>query len=174
MGQFYRRMGSRVTIWDHHDRIIEREDREISNALRKLLEAEGIEFRLGVAVQSVEQLASKDIFVAVGRQPNTSDLGLETLGVECDPHGYLKVDQRLATNVPGIWAAGDIRGGPLFTHTSWDDYRILLSQMAGDGSRTTNRIVPYAVFTDPELGRVGLTERKLKSRAATTKSRSSS
>jgi len=71
----------------------------------------------------------------------------------------VKIDRRLATNVAGIWAAGDIRGGPQFTHTSWDDYRILVSQLIGDGSRTTDRVVPYAVFTDPELGRVGLTER---------------
>ena len=73
------------------------------------------------------------MFVAVGRHPNTDDLGLETVGVQLDEHGFVKVDKRLKTNVEGIWAAGDIRGGPLFTHTSWDDYRILLSQMTGDG-----------------------------------------
>ena len=81
-------------------------------------------------------------------------MGLET------EKGIVEVDERLATPVEGIWAAGDIRGGPMFTHTSWDDHRILLSQMAGDGSRTTERIVPYAIFTDPELGRVGMTERE--------------
>jgi pyruvate/2-oxoglutarate dehydrogenase complex dihydrolipoamide dehydrogenase (E3) component len=89
---------------------------------------------------------------------------LETVGAEMDQHGYLLVDRGLATNVKGIWAAGDARGGPQFTHTAWDDYRILLSQIAGDGSRTTNRIVPYAMFTDPELGRVGMTEREARER----------
>jgi pyruvate/2-oxoglutarate dehydrogenase complex dihydrolipoamide dehydrogenase (E3) component len=162
MGQFYRRMGSRVTIWEHGGQILEREDPEIANALQKFLESEGIEFRLGETIESVDQVGASDVFVAVGRHSNTDDLGLETVGVERDAHGYVKVDKRLATNVAGIWAAGDIRGGPLFTHTSWDDFRILKSQMAGDGSRTTDRIVPYAVFTDPELGRVGLTERELK------------
>jgi pyruvate/2-oxoglutarate dehydrogenase complex dihydrolipoamide dehydrogenase (E3) component len=91
--------------------------------------------------------------------PNTDDLGLETVGVET-AKGIVKVDQRLATSVPGIWAAGDIRGGLMTTHTSWDDFRILESQMEGDGKRTTDRIVPYAMFTDPELGRVGVTERE--------------
>lgn len=158
MAQFYRRMGSRVTVWQHGPGVIEREDEEVSSAVQAFLEAEGIAFRLNEKIESVEQLGASHVFVAVGRVPNTGDLGLETVGVTCDRHGYIGIDQRLATDVPGIWAAGDIRGGPLFTHTSWDDYRILLSQMAGDGSRTTDRIVPYAVFTDPELGRVGLTE----------------
>jgi pyruvate/2-oxoglutarate dehydrogenase complex dihydrolipoamide dehydrogenase (E3) component len=89
---------------------------------------------------------------------NTEDLGLETIGVKVSDHGIVAANEQLATNVEGVWVAGDIRGGPMFTHTSWDDYRILLSQLAGDGSRTTDRVVPYAIFTDPELGRVGLTE----------------
>jgi pyruvate/2-oxoglutarate dehydrogenase complex dihydrolipoamide dehydrogenase (E3) component len=162
MAQFYRRMGSRVTVWQHSDRILEREDAEISDAIQRFLEAEEIEFQLDTTIESVGQLGTEDVFVAVGRRPNTDDLGLETVGVERDAHGYVKIDKRLATNVAGIWAAGDIRGGPQFTHTSWDDYRILVSQMTGDGKRTTERIVPYAVFTDPELGRVGSTERELK------------
>jgi pyruvate/2-oxoglutarate dehydrogenase complex dihydrolipoamide dehydrogenase (E3) component len=107
-----------------------------------------------------EELGATHVFVATGRRPNTGDLGLETVGVEVSDHGIVKVDERLATNIAGVWAAGDIRGGPMFTHTSWDDYRVLLSQLAGDGARTTDRVVPYAVFTDPELGRVGLTERE--------------
>ena len=109
-------------------------------------------------IESVSQLDATHVFVATGRKPNTDDLGLETVGIEPDAHGYIPIDRRLATRVPGIWVAGDARGGPQFTHTSWDDYRILLSQLAGDGSRTTDRIVPYAMFTDPELGRVGFTE----------------
>ena len=172
MGQFYRRMGSRVTVWEMSPRIAAHEDEDISAAIRQFLEQEGIEFRLNARISSVEQLDATDVFLATGRKPNTDDLGLETVGVATDPHGYVKVDKSLASNVPGIWAAGDIRGGPQFTHTSWDDYRILLSQMAGDKSRTTDRVVPYAMFTDPELGRVGVTEKEarergLKFRAAT-------
>ena len=98
------------------------------------------------------------VLLAVGRRPNTDDLGLDTVGLKADDEGLLPVDERLATKVPRIWASGDIRGWPMFTHTSWDDYRILESELAGDGARTTRRVVPYAVYTDPELGRVGQTE----------------
>jgi pyruvate/2-oxoglutarate dehydrogenase complex dihydrolipoamide dehydrogenase (E3) component len=158
MAQFYRRMGSQVAVWETSPRIAVHEDEEVSTAVQQFLEREGIEFHMGAHLPSIEELRATHVFLATGRTPNTDDLGLETVGVETTPHGFVKVDKRLATNVPGVWAAGDIRGGPLFTHTSWDDYRILLSQMSGDGSRTTDRIVPYAMFTDPELGRVGLTE----------------
>jgi pyruvate/2-oxoglutarate dehydrogenase complex dihydrolipoamide dehydrogenase (E3) component len=104
------------------------------------------------------EIRASHLFVATGRQPNTDGLGLETIGVKVSERGIVEADRRLATNIEGVWAAGDVRGGPMFTHTSWDDYRVLLSQMAGDGSRTTERVVPYAIFTDPQLGRVGLTE----------------
>ncbi|MCW3096193.1 MAG: Pyruvate/2-oxoglutarate dehydrogenase complex dihydrolipoamide dehydrogenase component [Chthonomonadaceae bacterium] len=173
MGQFYRRMGSKITIVERGERILAREDPDVVATLQKLLEAEGIAFRTNTTVERVEakegvtlhtrhneragKLTGSHLFIAIGRKPNTDDLGLETVGVLQDEHGYVKVDARLATNVEGIWAAGDIRGGPQFTHTSWDDHRILLSQMTGDQSRTTHRHVPYAVFTDPELGRIGLT-----------------
>jgi pyruvate/2-oxoglutarate dehydrogenase complex dihydrolipoamide dehydrogenase (E3) component len=158
MAQFYRRMGSQVAVWETSPRIAVHEDEEVSSAIQQFLECEGIQFHVNAQIQSIEQLHATDVFLATGRTPNSDDLGLETVGVETTPHGFVRVDKRLATNVPGIWAAGDIRGGPLFTHTAWDDYRILLSQMSADGSRTTDRIVPYAMFTDPELGRVGLTE----------------
>lgn len=174
MGQFYRRMGSQVTIIERGERILAREDPEVVAALQKLLAAEGIAFRTNTTVERVEategvtlhtrhnerteKLQGSHLFIAIGRKPNTDDLGLETVGVLQDEHGYVQVDERLATNVEGIWAAGDIRGGPQFTHTSWDDHRILLSQMTGNRSRTTHRHVPYAVFTDPELGRIGMTE----------------
>jgi pyruvate/2-oxoglutarate dehydrogenase complex dihydrolipoamide dehydrogenase (E3) component len=182
MGQFYRRMGSEVTIIDHNPCCIPHEDEEVSQQLQECLEAEGITFRFAVDVQSVEmkpsaesdtadrltlkyirngvseELSATDLFVATGRVPNTDDLGLETVGVNFAEHGFIAVDERLATNVEGIWAAGDIRGGPLFTHTSWDDNRILQSQLLGDGKRTTKRIVPYGIYTDPEVGRVGMTE----------------
>jgi pyruvate/2-oxoglutarate dehydrogenase complex dihydrolipoamide dehydrogenase (E3) component len=165
MAQFYRRMGSQVAVWENSRRIAVHEDEEVASAIQQFLEREGIEFRVNAKIQSIEQLHATDVFLATGRTPNTDDLGLETVGVETNPHGFVKVDKRLATNVPGIWAAGDIRGGPLFTHTAWDDYRILLSQISGDGSRTTDRIVPSAMFTDPELGRVGLTEHDAREKA---------
>lgn len=171
MGQFYHRMGSRVTVIGDGAHIAPHEDEEVSDAIQKLLEAEGIEFRLNAKVRRAArsgagitvcfdstELHASHLFVATGRRPNTDDLGLETIGVAVSRHGIVEADERLATGVKGVWVAGDIRGGPMFTHTSWDDYRILLSQLAGDGSRTTRRIVPYAMFTDPELGRAGMTE----------------
>jgi|SRR5947209_3468194 len=160
MGQFYRRMGSEVSSWQNGPRLVQHEDADVSAALQAVLESEGVKVHLNARIDSIEQLETNDVFVAAGRTPNTANMGLENVGVALDAHGYVKVDARLKTSMEGVWAAGDIRGGPLFTHTSWDDYRILVSQMAGDGSRTTERIVPYAIFTDPELGRVGMTERE--------------
>ncbi|MGH9613420.1 MAG: FAD-dependent oxidoreductase, partial [Bryobacteraceae bacterium] len=126
MGQFYRRMGSEVTLLDHGDGLLSREDRDVSDALRDLLAAEGIHFELGAKIQHIEkrgndivltcpgtETVATDLFIATGRAPNTDDLGLETVGVETDSHGIVKVDERLATNVEGVWAAGDIRGGPM-------------------------------------------------------------
>ena len=173
MAQFYRRLGSDVVVIEVAGQIAgHEEDADVASALQQLLEAEGIEFRLNSKITRIERangqisvrldkdaIVATHLFVATGRRPNTDDLGLETVGVKTSEHGLVEVDNRLATNVQGIWAAGDIRGGPMFTHTAWDDYRILQSQLVGDGSRTTKRIVPYAVFTDPELGRVGMTER---------------
>lgn len=176
MAQFYRRMGSRVTVIETGERIASREDPEVSEAIQEILEGEKIDFRVKTKISAVKKLkdgkikleldaekgartlTSSHLFVAVGRKPNTDDLGLETVGVKLDDKGIVKVDETLATNIKGIWAAGDIRGGYQFTHTSWDDYRILESQTIGDKKRTTDRIVPYAMFVDPELGRVGLTE----------------
>jgi pyruvate/2-oxoglutarate dehydrogenase complex dihydrolipoamide dehydrogenase (E3) component len=177
MSQFYRRMGSRVTVIEEGGQVASHEDHDVASALQDLLTAEGIEFCLQTKVKRVESdersvkvtalqndrsflLEASHLFVATGRTPNTEDLGLETVGVRVSDRGIVEANERLATNVAGVWVAGDIRGGPMFTHTSWDDYRILLSQMAGDGSRTTDRIVPYAIFTEPQLGRVGMTERE--------------
>jgi pyruvate/2-oxoglutarate dehydrogenase complex dihydrolipoamide dehydrogenase (E3) component len=176
MGQFYRRMGSHVVVVEESAQVAGHEDEDVARALQQLLEAEGIEFRLRAKVARVKarkggvaltledggagpaEIRASHLFVATGRQPNTDDLGLETIGVKVSERGIIEADRRLATNIEGVWAAGDVRGGPMFTHTSWDDYRVLLSQIAGDGSRTTERVVPYAIFTDPQLGRVGLTE----------------
>jgi pyruvate/2-oxoglutarate dehydrogenase complex dihydrolipoamide dehydrogenase (E3) component len=177
MGQFYRRMGSRVTVIEESSQIVSREDEDVAQALQKLLETDGVEFHLNSQVKQVaslkaslaltiemnggvRQFEASHVFVATGRKPNTDELGLETVGVEVSDAGIVKANERLATNVMGIWVAGDIRGGPMFTHTSWDDYRVLMSQLTGDGSHTADRIVPYAIFTDPELGRVGTTERE--------------
>jgi pyruvate/2-oxoglutarate dehydrogenase complex dihydrolipoamide dehydrogenase (E3) component len=191
MGQFYRRMGGRVTVIEGGPRIASREDEDVAETLRELLEREGIDFRLDTKLARVEKrgdglslvlegeaesLQASHLLVATGRRPNTDDLGLDSVGIEADDKGFVKVDERLATSVTGIWAAGDIRGGPMFTHTSWDDYRVLEAQLLGDrrksrrgdrrksrrgdGARTTERIVPYAMFTDPELGRVGMSERE--------------
>jgi pyruvate/2-oxoglutarate dehydrogenase complex dihydrolipoamide dehydrogenase (E3) component len=183
MGQFYRRMGSRVTIVDSAPQILKHEDEDMVFPLQRLLESEGIEFRLDTRVEKVAQarggveltvrskagpgrIRGSKFFLAAGRQPNTDDLGLDSVGVRVSKEGFVETDERLATSVAGIFAAGDIRGGPMFTHTSWDDHRILLSQIAGDGSRSTRRVVPYAVYTDPELGRVGDSERDAKTAGA--------
>lgn len=175
MAQFYRRMGSAVTVIEEAPEILQREDPDVALSLRRLLEAEDIAFRLGLAATRVEAgaggirlsirrkglsetLTATDLFVAAGRRPNTDDLGLDTIGLRPERDGTIPVTKRLSSRVRGVWVAGDIRGGPMFTHTAWDDSRILLSQLAGDGSRTTDRIVPYAIYTDPQLGRVGMTE----------------
>jgi pyruvate/2-oxoglutarate dehydrogenase complex dihydrolipoamide dehydrogenase (E3) component len=171
MAQFFRRMGSDVVVIESGPQVAGTEDPDVAEALCAILEREGIEFHVDTTVTRVErrndavvvrltgrqEIVGTHLFVATGRKPNTDDLGLETVGVKMDK-GILEVDARLATTTPGIWAAGDVRGGPMFTHTAWDDYRILLSQLAGDGSRTTDRVVPYAIFTDPEIGRVGMNE----------------
>jgi pyruvate/2-oxoglutarate dehydrogenase complex dihydrolipoamide dehydrogenase (E3) component len=175
MAQFYNRMGSRVAVVvGGSDHVASSEDDDVTEALQAILQEEGVEFVFCERAESVAssedgltltldgddpiELNVSQLFVATGRLPNTDDLGLENIGLETSK-GIIEVDDRLATPVEGIWAAGDIRGGPMFTHTSWDDHRVLMSQMAGDGSHTTERVVPYAIFTDPELGRVGMTER---------------
>jgi pyruvate/2-oxoglutarate dehydrogenase complex dihydrolipoamide dehydrogenase (E3) component len=177
MSQFYARMGSKVTVLHSGTRIVNREDEDVSQALQVLLEREGIAVHTSVNIKRTEvnsggvrvsfdqdgathELDASHVFVATGRVPNTDDLGLETVGVKLNNRGVVEVNDHLQTSVPGIYAAGDIRGGPQFTHTSWDDYRILENQIVGDGSKTTRRVLPYGIFTDPELGRIGMTERE--------------
>ena len=177
MAQFYRRLGSEVTVLEGADQVGGLEDPDVAGAVQKFLESEGIEFRLNSRVERVirngdgltlsvdahsspSTIEATHVFIAAGRQANTDDLGLQSVGVRTEKHGIVTTDERLASSVEGIWVAGDVRGGPMFTHTAWDDYRILESQIAGDGLRTTHRVVPYAVFTDPELGRVGMTEQQ--------------
>ena len=176
MAQFYRRMGSDVTvIAGSAGRVAAHEDEEVSEAIQGILEDEGIEFIHNTRAEKVEkngpgikvtlsgdgpsEVEASHLFIATGRAPNTGDLGLENIGLETEK-GIVEGDERLKTGVEGVWVAGDIRGGPMFTHTSYDDFKVILSQMAGDGSHTTDRVVPYAIFTDPELGRAGMTERE--------------
>jgi pyruvate/2-oxoglutarate dehydrogenase complex dihydrolipoamide dehydrogenase (E3) component len=173
MAQFYRRMGSDVVVIEGSERVAANEDEEVSSAIAGILVREGVVVQTSTRVTRVSNggksirvtlgagrsLDVSDVFVATGRRPNTDDLGLETVGVKVSPSGIVQTDQRLSTSVDRIWAAGDIRGGPMFTHTAWDDFRIIEDQIAGEGRKTVaGRIIPYGVFTDPELGRVGATE----------------
>ncbi len=174
MAQFYRRMGSQVTLIEHSTRLLEREDPEVSEGMKALLEGEGVTLHLSSKAVKVEKTASgvaltleggtvlkgSHLFVAAGRKPNTHDMGLETLGL--DGTGALECDEKLESKVPGLYLSGDIRPGLQLTSTSYDDYRILENQVIGDGSRTTARLVPYVIWTDPELARVGLSETEAK------------
>ena len=177
-GQMFRRFGSRATIVHSGAEILSREDADVAAELRKALEAEGIEFVLGARTTGVAQqhgrtaltcltgsgvqtVTGSHLLVATGRRPNSDDLGLESAGARVDRAGYIEVNNRLETSVPGIWALGDVKGGPAFTHISYNDYQIVYANLIEDKRRTTDeRQVPYAVFTDPQLGRVGMTERE--------------
>jgi pyruvate/2-oxoglutarate dehydrogenase complex dihydrolipoamide dehydrogenase (E3) component len=177
-GQMFRRFGSRVTLIHRSNQIIPREDPEVSAELQKILEAEGIEFLLNAQATRAEQkgnsiaisvndakgpatVTGSHLLVAIGRQPNTDDLGLEMAGVETDKFGFVKVNSRLETNVPGIWALGDVKGGPAFTHISYNDFQIVDANITqGKNLTIDKRIVPYCVFTDPQLGGVGMTEKE--------------
>jgi pyruvate/2-oxoglutarate dehydrogenase complex dihydrolipoamide dehydrogenase (E3) component len=177
-GQMFRRFGSQVTIIQDSNQIIGREDQEVSAEMQKILESEGIAFLMNAKVTRAEQkgnsialsvngengpstVSGSHLLAAIGRQPNTDDLGLEKAGVETDRHGFVKVNSRLETNVPGIWAIGDVKGGPAFTHISFNDFQILDANLTqGKNLTIENRIVPYCVFTDPQLGGVGMTEKE--------------
>jgi pyruvate/2-oxoglutarate dehydrogenase complex dihydrolipoamide dehydrogenase (E3) component len=182
-GQMFRRFGSRVTILHNGGQIVPREDPEIAQELQRALEAEGIVFRLGTRSTRVERkdgattvhfelaasgssaVSGSHLLVAAGRRPNTDGLGLEAAGVETDKNGFIKVNSRLETNVPGIWALGDVKGGPAFTHISYNDFQIVYGNLVEGGNLSVeDRIVPYCVFTDPQLGGVGMTEREARAR----------
>ena len=178
--QMYRRFGSRVTVIEMGPRLIGREDEEVSASVKEILEAEGIEIRLNsncialarqgdqVAVTAScepgpEEIVGSHVLLAVGRRPNTDDLGLDKAGIETDGRGYVVVDDQLQTNMPGIWAMGDVNGRGAFTHTSYNDFEILAANMFdGDPRRVTDRITTYGLFIDPPLGRVGMTEREVR------------
>jgi pyruvate/2-oxoglutarate dehydrogenase complex dihydrolipoamide dehydrogenase (E3) component len=175
-GQMFRRFGSQVTVIHRGDQLLNREDADVVAELQKALEAEGIRFLMGATTNRVEKpgdgvalsvataagptmVSGSHLLVATGRRPNTDDLGLGAAGVEVDSRGFIRVNSRLETNVPGIWALGDVKGGPAFTHISYNDYQIVYGNLIeGKELTTEQRPVPYAVFTDPQLGRVGMTE----------------
>lgn len=176
--QMYRRFGAQVTIIEKAPRLVAREDEDISEAIREILIREGITVRTGaecislaphekgvsVGVNCAEgepASAGSHVLLAVGRRPNTGDLGLEKAGVATDARGYITVDDNLATNVPGIWALGDCNGRGAFTHTAYNDFEIVAANLlAGERQRLSDRIPAYALYTDPPLGRVGMTERE--------------
>lgn len=176
--QMYRRFGSEVTVIERGPRIMSREDEDVSVAVQEILQGEGVRFRVGadcigargdgngVAVRvacaaNPGEIVGSHLLVAVGRVPNTDDLGLEAAGVEADERGFIQVDDRLRTNVPGIWALGDCNGEGAFTHTSYNDYEIVAANLFDDDPRSVNdRILCYGLYIDPPLGRVGMTERE--------------
>jgi pyruvate/2-oxoglutarate dehydrogenase complex dihydrolipoamide dehydrogenase (E3) component len=178
--QIYRRFGSQVTIVEMGPRLIGREDEDISQAVREILEAEGIQIRLnakcislakrdsGVVVHmdcndDPKEVAGTHVLLAVGRVPNTSDLGLDRAGVATDRRGYITVDDQLQTNVPGIWALGDCNGRGAFTHTSYNDYEIVADNLFNaDHRRVSDRIQAYALYIDPPLGRCGMTDAEIR------------
>jgi pyruvate/2-oxoglutarate dehydrogenase complex dihydrolipoamide dehydrogenase (E3) component len=175
--QMFRRFGSRVTVVQRGDQLLGREDGDVAEAVAGILREDGIDVVLETEARAVEAtedggvrltvagpdgeraLTGSHLLVAVGRAPNTDDLGLDAAGVNTDKRGFIEVDERLATSVPGIYAIGDVTGGPAFTHISYDDFRILRTNLIEGGDATTSgRLVPYVIFLDPQLGRVGMTE----------------
>jgi pyruvate/2-oxoglutarate dehydrogenase complex dihydrolipoamide dehydrogenase (E3) component len=176
--QMYRRFGSEVTVVEMGDRIIARDDLDVSEVAKQVLEQEGVNFELNAKCISLgrdgddvvvkvdcddgpPQVKGSHVLLAVGRVPNTDDLGLDTAGVEMDERGYIKVDDQLATSVPGIWAIGDANGRGAFTHTSYNDYEIVAANLFDkDPRRVSDRILCYGLFIDPPLGRVGMTEQQ--------------
>lgn len=174
--QALRRFGSEVTIVQRGSQLLPREDADVAEAIQAIFEQEGIEVILGAETYAVEGrsgdavrlrmrttsgervLDGSDLLVATGRSPNTREIGLDVAGVELDARGYVKVDDRLQTTAPGVWAMGECAGTPQFTHVAFDDFRVVRDNLAGKPRSTRNRLVPHCTFTDPELGRVGLGE----------------
>ena len=175
-GQMFRRFGADVTIVEGSERLVRREDPEVSEALADLLEEDGIRVRLSSEALEVrardgvvglridgsdgeEELTGSHLLVAVGRRPNTEELGLENTGIGVDDRGFIEVDDQLRTGVEGVWALGDVNRGPPFTHVAYDDYRVVERNVLGDGGGSrAGRTLAYTLFTDPQLGRVGMSE----------------
>jgi len=180
--QAYRRFGSRVTIVEHGPQLLSREDPDVAEEIRRILSAEEVEVMLGTDVLRVEgrsgegvrlrvrttegerAIAASDILVATGRTPNTAGIGLEEVGVKLDARGYVQVNDRLEATAPQVWAIGECAGSPQFTHVSEDDFRIIRENLAGGKRSTQGRLIPYCLFTDPPLARVGLSEAEARQR----------
>ena len=178
--QVYRRFGSEVTVIELASRLIAREDADVSQAVADFLKEEGIDVRVGSKVVGVEkegnaiavkvesagalsQVAGTHVLVAIGRRPNTDDLGLDKAGIATDARGYIQVDDQLRTSAAGIWAMGDCNGRGAFTHTSWNDFEIVAANLLDNGQRrVSDRITAYALYTDPPLGRAGMTEAEVR------------
>ncbi|HEV2100369.1 MAG TPA: mercuric reductase [Stellaceae bacterium] len=177
LAQAYRRFGSRVTVIEANPQLMAREDPDVAAEMRRLLAEEGIEFLLDAQTVNVtgrsgdgvvvtlrtgsgeQKIEASDILVAAGRVPNTAGIGLEQTGVELDARGYIRVNEKLETTAANVWAIGESAGSPQFTHVSIDDFRIIRDNLAGAKRSTSGRLVPYCMFTEPPLARVGLSER---------------
>jgi pyruvate/2-oxoglutarate dehydrogenase complex dihydrolipoamide dehydrogenase (E3) component len=181
--QMFRRFGAQVTLIEQGPRIAKREDDDITSALARILADEGVRVRTGARVEALrrdgervvatvssdgkgEMVSASHLLVAIGRTPNTDALELPSAGIETDERGYIRVNDRLETNVPGVYALGDVNGGPPFTHVSYDDFRVVRANLLGEGPERSRqeRLIPYTLYTDPQLGRVGLTEREARER----------
>ena len=176
LAQSYRRFGSAVTIIEPGPQVMTREDPDVAEEMERVLRGDGIEILLNTTLTRVDgrsgeavtvtlrtpsekrDIEGSDILVATGRIPNTAGIGLEEAGVALDPRGYIRVNDRLETTAPGVWAIGECAGSPQFTHASVDDFRILRDNLAGGRRGTKDRLIPYCVFTDPPLAHVGLSE----------------
>lgn len=174
--QAFRRLGSRVSVVEYGPQLLGREDPDVADTVRTLFEDDGIEVILGADTQVAEGRSGErvqiwlrtltgervidgsDVLVAAGRTPNTKGIGLDLAGVELDQRGYIKVNDQLETNAPGVWATGECAGSPQFTHAAFDDFRVVRDNLAGIDRTTQGRLIPYCVFIVPELGRVGLGE----------------
>lgn len=177
LAQAMRRFGSKVTVIERGAQIVSREDDDVTEGLRALFKDEGVEVLLDARVKSVsgksgqsvkivleqggaeKTLEGSHILVATGRTPNTAGLDLETAGVELTDRGFIKVNERLQTTAPGVWALGEVAGSPQFTHVSIDDFRVIRDNLAGGNHTTTHRLIPFCLFTDPEVARIGLSEK---------------
>jgi len=186
-GQMFRRFGSRVTIVQRGRQLLPLEDADVSEAVLGILREDGVEVlleaeavraevsgggvRLTIRTQAGERiLDGSHVLRAAGRVPNTDRLGLETAGIAMDAKGFVVVDQMLETSVPGVYALGDVKGGPAFTHISYDDFRVIRTNLLQGGRACiTDRLVPYAVFIDPQLGRIGLSEREARKQGRTVR-----
>ena len=176
LSQAFRRLGAQVTVIEAGPQLASHEDPDVGAALRDLFVGEGIEVLLGTEVRQVDghsgdkvrvhvnsgndkrTIEATDILVATGRTPNTDGTGLDLTGVQLDEHGYIKVNDRLETTAANIWAMGDCAGSPMFTHVAYDDFRVVHENLNGGNRNTKNRLIPFCMFTDPELARVGLNE----------------